>query len=448
MSSRAKELFDTSVDQVRQGKLRGALITLLDALADDPTHAPSLEASGRLCRILGATDEAQLFEAVHEDPEALEARHKLAYHLVDEGRPDVAIGLLELGLAGVEPGPAEAGLRRELAFAQLRNRDFEASLRSLAPLEHMELADPELIDTHLLQAECAVYLGRRGLSQAYLDRAEALVPDDDQRASLDGLHALHGRARHFEKLTDLDVRAWHFVQHGGVLLKTAGGFFEDGSLAGRFEMLDLRIDMVAFLLQRTVDLLAWAGISYEVVIPTGEVAAPLASALARRLGIEMVESLPDRAGRSALLVATNAAEYGPLVAGLARHRRELGLFAINLDWTRDAPVCPEIVGVLAQRSFLPWETRYSVDPGTGETRETGGDARPADELGAELLAAMDALPDDGGVAHEEFLAHYAELREELVLGNDQLVPHRRRFTHVSPAWTRLGPQGQVVGNED
>ena len=100
--------------------------------------------------------------------------------------------------------------------------------------------------------------------------------------------------------------------------------------------------------------------------------------------------------------------------------------------------------MLAQRAFLPWETRYSVDPSTGQTKEAPGDARDPFELGEALVAAMDALPADGGEAREEFLGHYAALRGEIVLGNDEDFPHRRRFTHVSPAWTALDPRGRPV----
>jgi len=357
------------------------------------------------------------------------------------------VQLLELSLSGVEPGAQEALLRRELAFAQLQNREFKACLRTLAPLAGdsptaAELADAELIYVRLLQAEAATYTGRRELAATLLEEAEALVPDDEQRQTLDALHALLGRARHVPDLSGAGLREWHFIQHAGVLLKTAGGYFEDGSLAGRFEMLELRLDMVAFLLQRLTEVLAWAGLSHECVVSTSETAAPLAQALGQRLGIPVLDSLADRRGRSALLVAANAAELGPLSAGLVRNRRELTVFALNLDWTRDAPVCPEIAGVLAARSFLPWETRYTHDPSTGKTREVEQAAHSPEQLGAQLVQAMAALPDDPD-ARADFFAHYAPLKGDLLLGNEPRYPSRRRFTQLSPAWTPQGPRARA-----
>jgi hypothetical protein len=146
----------------------------------------------------------------------------------------------------------------------------------------------------------------------------------------------------------------------------------------------------------------------------------------------VADDITQRSGRPALLVAANALELGPLSSGLAEHRADLQLFALNLDWERDAPVLPEVAGVLARRVLLPWETRYSLDPATGQMRPLPGDERPAAEIGAELFAAMEALPQDGGVAREEFESFYMPLASQLVLGNEELHPSRRRFTRLSP----------------
>jgi hypothetical protein len=197
-------------------------------------------------------------------------------------------------------------------------------------------------------------------------------------------------------------------------------------------VLDLRLDMVAFLLQRLVHLLQRLGLEPDLVMGTSPTAAPLAHALALRLGVPCAEDASGRHGRAALLVAANAAEFGPLAAGLARHRPELRLFSLNVDWEHDAPVCPELAGVLARRVLLPWETRYAIRAPTAEMRQVPADARPAQEIGAELLAAMDALPDDGGTAREEFEGLYMPLARDLVLGNDDAHPARRRFTCLSP----------------
>ncbi|GJM22566.1 MAG: hypothetical protein DHS20C15_24810 [Planctomycetota bacterium] len=432
---------------VRQGKLRGALLTLLDGLAEDPLHLPSLEAAARMCGLLGAPEEGTLFEDVFKEPDDLGARHRLAFHMVNEGRADVAVQLLERSMDSIESGPQEALLRRELAFAQLQNREFQGCLRTLAPLdqgsdEAADLADSELIYVRLLQAEAAIYADRREFSRRLLEQAEALVPNDEQRQTLDALYALHGRARHFPELTAAGLREWHFIQHASMLLKTAGGYFEDGSFAGRFEMLDLRVDMVAFLLKRLIDVLAWSGLEHECVVPTSDVAAPLAHALGQELGLPVLDGLPDRQGRAALLVAANAAELGPLSAGLVRNRRELTVFALNLDWTRDAPVCPEIVGVLAARSFLPWETRYTHDPDAGTTRALEPDTQAPELLGEQIVEALRALPDDPK-AHDKFFMHYEPLRSELLLGNESGNPTRRRFTQLSPAWTPQSPAARA-----
>ena len=446
---RAKELFDTSVEQVARGDVRGALATLLSAVAEDPGHGPSLEAAGRVCRVLGAPDDASLFETLAEHPDHADALFALAYRLVDQRRPDVAVPLLARALAAT---PKDHALRRELAYAELLDGRFDECLTTLAPLRNEpELAEPEQLDVYLLSAEAALVSGRRELASAALDLADHLVPDDTQRARLDALHAQLGRAAHFEALKGAGLRPWHFIQHAGMLLKVAGGWMEDGSRGGRYEHLALRPDMVAFLLQRFCDVAADFELSFDVVLPASQVAAPLAHALAGRLGCDVGDDLADRQGRAALLVASNAAEFTPFLSGLAAHKPDLRLFSLNLDWSRPAPLCPEVVGVLAQRVLLPWEERYALDPNQPqELRQQARDTRGVVELATDLIAAMDALPDDGGKARDEFLEIYRPLAGELILGNDELHPFRRQFTQVSPAWasTSLRPEGSEDDGDD
>jgi tetratricopeptide (TPR) repeat protein len=430
MTASASRLFDASVDQVRRGQIRSALDTLLRTLALDPGHEGALEAATRICRMLGSEQDARLFEALAARPGDAEALFDLAYRLVDQGRPELAVPLLERCL---EAQPDEPAVLRELAFARLQSADFKGCLRALAPLEDSpELSETERLEVLLTEAEAAFYAWRRDLCRSILGQAEELVPEDDQRERLDALHAQLGRSSRWDQRDSLGLREWHFIQHAGVILKTAGGFFEDSSLHGRYDVLDLRADMVAFLLQRLLHLLERLGLRHETIIPVSETAGPLAHALALRAGLPCCDELTERGGRPALLVAANAAEFGPISAAIARHRAELRLFSLNLDWEHDAVVCPEVVGVLARRVLLPWETRYSIDGTSGSMREVPGDPRPAGEVGSELNQLIDALPDDGGQAREEFEAFYSPLADQLVLGNEELYPSRRRFTPLSP----------------
>jgi hypothetical protein len=432
MPTSAKQLFDTSVDQVRRGQLRPALTTLLDTLVIEPTHAGALEAASRICRLLGASEDADLFDALRERPQDANALFALAYRMVDEGRSDVAVTMLERSLAAE---PDSAPMRRELAFARMQTHDFTGALTTLAPLqESLELSETERLEVLLLAAEAAFYARRVSVCRQILATAEELVPEDDQRDRIDALHGQLGRSTRWPSLENLGLREWHFIQHAGVVLKTAGGYFEDGSRQGRYDLLDLRLDMVAFLLQRLVHLFERLGLGQEIVVPVSELAAPLAHALATRLGLPCVTDLAERGGRPALLVAASAGELTPIAPSLARHRAELRVVSLNLDWERDADVCPEVAGVLARRVLLPWEERYAIDEATKEMREVPADVRPATEIAAELVAAMDALPDDGGDAREEFESFYMPLASMLVLGNEDVYPHRRRFTALSPCW--------------
>jgi len=258
------------------------------------------------------------------------------------------------------------------------------------------------------------------------------VPEDDQRERLDALNGQLGRSARWTELAGLGLREWHHIQHAGVILKVAGGYFEDGSWQGRYDVLDLRLDMLAFLAQRLIGLLETLELETRAVVPASPLAAPLAWAIAERMGADFVEELSDVGDRPTLLVAASAAELAPLAQRLAIHSADLRVFAVSLDWERDAPVCPEVVGVMARRALLPWEARFAIDAGSSRTREIAADERPVPVLGAELLAAIEALPDDGGAARAEFEDLYRPLAAQLVLGNERVHPARRRFTALSP----------------
>lgn len=440
MSPDPKILFESAVDQVRRGELRPALGTLLAVLGRDPVHAGALESAGRLARMLGSEEDARLFEAVAQAPDDVDGLYALAYRLIDQGRADVAIALLERCRAAL---PASLPIRRELAYARLQSQDFVGCLRDLTPLrDDPDLAEPERLDVLLMQAEAALYAGRPAVTEALLDEAEDVVPSDEQRQQLDALHGLLGRSRLVGELARADLRDWHFVQHAGVILKTAGGYFEDASRQGRFGVLALRPDMVAFLLQRMADLFSTLGLRHETVVPASETAEPMAHALAARLHARVVTELSARGDGGTLLLAANAAELSPFVRGIVRHADQLRVASINLDWQRDAPVCPEVAGVLAQRVLLPWEERYALDPASRQMRVIAADPRDARRIGADLFELMDVIPVEPG-AREAFEARYLPWRAALVLGNEDVHPMRRRFTALSP----LGSGGDPFAAE-
>ena len=281
MPDDASRLFESAVDQVRRGQVRPALLTLIEVLRHEPTHRDALSSAARICRILGSEPDALLFERVAQAPEDVPALYDLGFRLVDQGCPQAAVSLLERALA---EAPEEAVVRRELAFARLAAGDFTGCLRALAPLaEEPSLSETERLDVLLTQAEASLLARKRDLCATILALADEIVPDDSQRERLDALAQQLGRASRFPSLDRLGLREWHFIQHAGVLLKTAGGYFEDGSRAGRFDVVELRPDMVAFLLQRLAHLLERLGLVPDAVAATGETAAPLAHALARRL---------------------------------------------------------------------------------------------------------------------------------------------------------------------
>jgi hypothetical protein len=99
--------------------------------------------------------------------------------------------------------------------------------------------------------------------------------------------------------------------------------------------------------------------------------------------------------------------------------------------------------------FLPWEPRFATSGDGQALREVAPDAREPEDIGRELRGLMDRLPwDDGGAARAEFEGFYLPLRRELVLGNEDVHPARRRFTALSPWWPEPAQAGREAGDAD
>jgi hypothetical protein len=173
------------------------------------------------------------------------------------------------------------------------------------------------------------------------------------------------------------------------------------------------------------------GLKYERVYAASDLSVPLAVTVARLLG---AEAAPFDAEKSepGLVVAKNTDELKPHGARFVEHG-ELDLFCLCLDWTRNQPLAPDLVGFFARHSYLPWEGRHEVAP---------------DESGRPAAIKPPAQPDDLGKAAQNLIAiaerldvkeeigkleqYYRPRREHLVLGQPDRYPRRRVFSAHSP----------------
>lgn len=124
--------------------------------------------------------EAELREALEEDPEYPDARLSLGLALADLGRTEDAIVELE---AAIAQDPEDAYPRHELALLRLDENDVRGAIGQLREVVRLE---PENFEAHLDLGVCYSRQGFYAEAERALEAALALRPDD--------VHALYGLA--------------------------------------------------------------------------------------------------------------------------------------------------------------------------------------------------------------------------------------------------------------
>lgn len=346
-------------------------------LEDALTVLPSIFVALGARALAERTAEASLAPA---DPERLYA---LGYQLIEDGLPPLAVTVLA---RGVELAPDSEALVTELVAALESQLAYRDAARVLA-------ARPALVDGSFL---CRYLLAFDSIMSGDLATAREVMPrlvpaehaQERMAARVQAMLARADRATAHAPLGDRDLRAWHEVITGGLLLhRSPYGF--DAPMHGRYAWLQDSWALVRHGLERLRDVLrAWGWEPPCVYAPPGREHEAMAAAAATILGVPQAPWPAVGAPAPGLVVAYDLATVAPReLERLAQRRRDQVLHAHVTIWTEDAPVAAETTTLLAQRVVPPWERQLSIDPATGEARESAEDPRDADALAAEILAA-------------------------------------------------------------
>lgn len=290
----------------------------------------------------------------------------------------------------VERSPASPAPLAELAAAlELlgRHREVVDALDASAALV---ATDPLL---GYLRAFNAVMVADLDTARRLLPRLEAAADErfrfmaariERMLARADGL-----RAR--SRLTLDDLRGWHYVLTGGVLLHATRigrswdtpGRVKAGvqSLALVLDALELAVPAVLYPPDRTSELLA------RVCAAT----------------LERPAQAWYGGDEPGLLVVYDARALIPeLRAPLVHHRPGQPLFMQAAEHTTEQPTAPDVLTYLYQHNTSPW------GPGlTAEHQPLDTTAIPIDEL---VRTALDAIPDPGLADRDPLQAFLADLR--------------------------------------
>jgi hypothetical protein len=198
--------------------------------------------------------------------------------------------------------------------------------------------------------------------------------------------AMVARAERVTGVTPLDtrdLRGWHYVLSGGLLLHQSPYGFDE-PMHGRYAWLADSLARIATGLSRLAELVRGLDLPC-VYAPPGRGHEIVAIAASKKLGIPVAPWPAIGVPAPGLVVVHDLADVVEADAARLVQRREGQiLFAHACPWTQDSPVAPDVTTLLYQTLVAPWGQVTELDPETREVRASSPDLRTPEAIATEI----------------------------------------------------------------
>jgi hypothetical protein len=373
----------------------------------------------------GADPLAEITADVVRDPDNPDQLYDLGYALIDAGAPAVAATVLWRCLALV--GDSEevvcelvSALESALAYP-----DAFAVLN-----EHAALRARSFLCRYLYAFNAAMS-GHLDVTRETLPQLAPETPEEQTMfGTIEGFVTRAARLAGISPLDARDLRGWHYVLTGGLLLHQSPYGFDE-PMHGRYAWLGDSHARIATGIERLAKLAQ--GHTLECVYaPPGRSHEIIACAIATKLALPVVPWPAVGVPAPGLVALYDLAELAPTDISRLQQRRENQIvFAHASPWTEDSPIAPDVTTLLYQTIVAPWGETIVVDPQTNEVQAAPPDERTPQEI-ADLILASPGL--DAGDLEAEQLDRF----EALVARAWPLDP--------GPNRSRLWAGGPVLSN--
>ncbi|MCB1955764.1 MAG: tetratricopeptide repeat protein [Rhodocyclaceae bacterium] len=309
-----------------------------------------------------------------------QALYDLGYLLIELGLPQVAIPIL--GRLNRDL-PGQSAVVEELAAAFERS-GLHAQARDLL------LANPALL-AHFWHRYilCFNALSAADIGVA-IEHAAALHPADAAQAhAMTRMRTMLDRVRQVDSdLSPNDLRGWHFVMNGSVLLHLSPYGFDEG-MHGRYCYLVDTAEAIHRDLTRLATALNATGARPNLLrAPDDRGSQIVAGALGRLLEVPVVAL---DGGRGGMIVTYDPARATPESLTCIEEDRSATLMSRAACWTQPPRRIPEFVGLLHQVLIAPWDAQTTYQPdGTAQLRPAS--AEPEAHWIERIVQAADHTP--------------------------------------------------------
>lgn len=336
---------------------------------------------------------AALVRRVAERPDDPQALYDLGYQLIEQSQHGISATVL---MRAHRLFPREESVLTELVAALEGVGYHEEAARVLR-------AAPQLVDNSLLCRFLLAYnslmSGDREEPRKLFPGLEAMLarlnPKDEQTRSFTfmtgRLRQMLARVDALQPVSPLDsedLRGWHFVVTGSVLLHLSPHGFSEG-MRGRYAFVQ---DSAALCLQgirRVEAVLAQTGRKPPRVFVLPErSSAILGHATARVLGLP-AEPWPEKGNTApGLVVAYDLSALDvPLLETLKAHQPGQVLWSHATPWTEEPPFAPDLTTYLYQVNLSPWGERMRFNAESKQSERVPPLGGPVEELAQGVVSA-------------------------------------------------------------
>lgn len=353
---------------------------ILQALKLDIDNIALYENAVKILSKLGASNEANLFQAVVNNPSSADAYNYIGQFFFDNEEYPLTISFLEKSLS-LDPG--NVLIEHDLAIAYTRNFDIYRSIEILEKSSANDfwhiyfLTKCRLLTEQTEQLEHSIQV----LSDMIKETKEY---DEGYLVAIDKLIELEECYERY-KITpapEQHIRDWHFIQHGGVILKY---FDQDDEIAvagGRYVYLrepNLEVFHTANRLKLFLNELS---VNIQQIVCLEDRDSQILGLLFSKilsLPLEIYDAKNEFS--NSLIVAANTACIEPHNKFTNINNQQIVLVYYH-DWTSNFVFGPDIIGLMAQHYTFPWNGGYQM---IEKGEESYVEIIPVDERSAELI---------------------------------------------------------------
>ncbi len=328
-----------------------------------------------------------------DDPDDVQALYDLGYQLIEQSVFDIAA--VPLARAN-RLHPGQEGIVCELVVALESDMRCHEAARVLN--ESPALLERSFTCRYLL-AYNALMTGDRAEPRRLLPSLQG--PGDANQVfmarRIEGMLTRADAVEGVTTLDDHDLRGWHFVITGGLLLYLSP-YGLDEPMHGRYAFVQDNVAVCLEGLRRLAAVLeAWNIRPPRVWRVDEPDSAALAYAAAEILGCPLVAWPAAGSNEAGLVPVYDVANLPePIVVALREHRPGQVLWTQAACWTTEPPFAADLVTFLHQINVSPWGERRRVDPETKQMVKDPPSTAPPAERAKQVLEAPlepDALTD-------------------------------------------------------